>query len=159
MPVIVPSYHLPLRKNLISTMCHLPSVYAPSDGASAESADCTSDREGMPQSRGESDSFQSENESAARLPRPSDFPIRLGIFLDRRINLKDVHYSKIIRDKVCLLFRNPCIIPCLSLSLSPLASNRLSEAGRALKSVCLFLIRSSDDTHDGRGGQTRGGHA
>ena len=29
LPVIVPSYHLPLRKNLISTMWHLPSVYAP----------------------------------------------------------------------------------------------------------------------------------
>ena len=29
LPVIVPSYHLPLSKNLISTMCHLASVYAP----------------------------------------------------------------------------------------------------------------------------------
>ena len=27
--VIVPSYHLPLMKNLISTMCHLLSVYNP----------------------------------------------------------------------------------------------------------------------------------
>ena len=29
LPVEVHAYHLPMMKNMISTMCHLPSVYAP----------------------------------------------------------------------------------------------------------------------------------